>query len=87
VSSIKSFVGIQLHPNWLNACNLRLPAIRACLTMCDREKLLKFKAKGREFAKHFEITRTIYSNSERSEQFMVTECFFNLFLEVSVSHI
>ena len=33
VSSIKSFVGIQLHPNWLNACNLRLPAIQACLTM------------------------------------------------------
>ena len=28
----------------------------------------------------FEITRTIYSNSERSEQFLVTECFFNLFL-------
>ena len=24
----------------------------------------------------FEITRTIYSNSERSEQFLVTECFF-----------
>ena len=33
--------------------------------------------------KDFEITRTIYSNSERSEQFLVTECFFNLFLEVS----
>ena len=31
----------------------------------------------------FEIIRTIYSNSERSEQFLVTECFFNLFLEVS----
>ena len=31
----------------------------------------------------FEITRTIYSNSERSEQFLVTQCFFNLFLEVS----
>ena len=31
----------------------------------------------------FEITWTIYSNSERSEQFLVTECFFNLFLEVS----
>ena len=31
----------------------------------------------------FEITRTIYSDSERSEQFLVTECFFNLFLEVS----
>ena len=26
--------------------------------------------------KHFEITRTICSNSERSEQFLVTECFF-----------
>ena len=33
--------------------------------------------------KIFEITRTIYSNSERSQQFLVTECFFNLFLEVS----
>ena len=33
--------------------------------------------------KIFEITRTIYSNSEGSEQFLVTECFFNLFLEVS----
>ena len=29
------------------------------------------------------ITRTIYSNSEGSEPFLVTECFFNLFLEVS----
>ena len=25
----------------------------------------------------FEITRTIYSNSERSEQFLATESFFN----------
>ena len=33
----------------------------------DQEKLLKFEAEG----------------SERSEQFLVTECFFNLFLEVS----
>ena len=49
----------------------------------DREKLLKFKAEGREFGKILEITRTIYSNSETSEQFLVTECFFNLFLEVS----
>ena len=32
----------------------------------DQEKLLKFEAEGREF----EITRTIYSNSERSEQFL-----------------
>ena len=33
--------------------------------------------------KNFEIAWTIYSNSERSEQFLVTECFFNLFLEIS----
>ena len=32
---------------------------------------------------NLQITRTIYSNSERSEQFLVTEWFFNLFLEVS----
>ena len=36
-----------------------------------------------KFAKKFEITRTIYSNSERSEKLLVTECFSNLFLEVS----
>ena len=33
--------------------------------------------------KNFDITWTIHSNSELSEQFLVTECFFNLFLEVS----
>ena len=44
----------------------------------DREKLLKFEAEGREFAN---FLRSIYSNSERSEQCLVTECFFNLFLE------
>ena len=48
----------------------------------DRQKLLKFEAEGQEFAKFLVITRTIYSNSERSEQFLVTECFFN-FQEVS----
>ena len=41
-----------------------------------QEKLLKFKAEGRELAKKFEITRTICSNSERSEQFLVTDFFY-----------
>ena len=41
----------------------------------DYEKLLKFEAEGQEFAKCFEIIRTIYSNSERSEKILVTECF------------
>ena len=35
------------------------------------------------FYNNFEITGTIYSNSESLEQFLVTECFFNLFLKIS----
>ena len=49
----------------------------------DQEEILKFEAEGREFAKIFEITRAINSNSERSERFLVIEYFYNLFLEVS----
>ena len=41
----------------------------------DLEKNLKSEAEGREFAKKIEITRTIYSNGERSEQFL-KQCFF-----------
>ena len=37
--------------------------------------------------KNFEITRAIHSNSERTEPFLVTECFFKLFLEVSFSYL
>ena len=50
----------------------------------DQEKILKFEAEGQEFAticNHFETTRIICSNSERPEQYLVTECFCNLFLE------
>ena len=36
-----------------------------------------------EYLQNFEITKTICSNSESSKQFLVSECFFNLFLEVS----
>jgi hypothetical protein len=53
---------------------------------CDQEKLLNFKAEGREFAKFLrsleQFIQTVQC-SERSEQFLLTECFFNLFLEVS----
>ena len=49
----------------------------------DREKLLKFRGWRPKICKNFEITRKIYSNSERSEQFLVTEFFVNFFLEVS----
>jgi hypothetical protein len=47
--------------------------------------VIEKNAEGRRLriCKFIEITRTMFSNSERSEQFLVTECFFNLFLEVS----
>ena len=48
----------------------------------DREKLLKFEAERREFANILRSPEQLVQ-SERSEQFLVTECFFNLFLEVS----
>ena len=48
--------------------NCSKPTVRrSCSSDC--EKLLKLEAEGREFAKLFEITRKIYSNSERSEEF------------------
>ena len=47
-----------------------------------KNKLLKFKAEGQDF-QIVEITRTICSNGERSEHFLVTECSFNLLQEVS----
>ena len=59
-------------------------------TQCEKKNVLlieKIFAKFFKFqpqsCKRFEITRTIYSNSKRSEQFLVIECFFNLFLQVS----
>ena len=58
------------------------------LTFCEKkcssdlEKKMKSEVEGREFAKTIEMTRTIYSNGERSEQFL-KHCFFNLFMEIS----
>ena len=48
----------------------------------DRKKLWNSRLKA-ENLQIFEITKTTYSNSWSLEQFLVTECFFNLFLEVS----
>ena len=55
----------------------------------DPVKLLKFRTEQAwdwrlRICKIVEITRKIYSNKERSEQFLVTKCCFNLFLEVSL---
>ena len=49
----------------------------------DREKLLKFEAEGREFSKLRSLEQFIQTVKGQVEQFLVTECFFNLFLEVS----
>ena len=71
------------HLQWYFVTKIVLPTVRKKCSS-DREKLLKFEAEGQEFAKILRsLNKTIYSNSERSEQFLVTECFFNLFLEVS----
>ena len=35
----------------------------------DREKPSKFKAEGREYGIYYAISKTIYSNSESSDQF------------------
>ena len=49
----------------------------------DREKIVKFEAEGREFAN---FLRSIYSNSERSEQCLVTEwSFLNFSLRFLIS--
>ena len=47
------------------------------------EKNFEIRGWRPRICKICEITWTIYSNSERSEQFLVQECFFNLCLEVS----
>ena len=50
---------------------------------CDREKVLIFEAEGQEFAKFLRsLEQSIQTVKVRSEQFLVTECFFNLLLEV-----
>ena len=47
------------------------------------QKTFEIRGWRPRICKNFEITRTIYSNSLRAEQFLATECFFNLVLEFS----
>ena len=47
------------------------PLWEKIVLISDREKHLKFEVEGSKFANFFKITRTIYSNIERSEQFLV----------------
>ena len=43
----------------------------------DREKVFKFEAEGQEFAKILRSLEQFIQTVKRSEQFLVTECFFN----------
>ena len=55
------------------------PTVRKIVLVIEKNFWnLRLKAENLQI---FEITRTIYSNGERSEQFFVTECY--LFLKVS----
>ena len=60
-----------------------------CEKICssDREKSLKFETEGQEFANFLGVTRTVYTNSERSEQFWVTKCFFNYIVPEGFSYL
>ena len=49
----------------------------------DQEKLLKFEAEGREFAKFLRSLEQFIQTVKGQNNFLVTECFFNLFPEVS----
>ena len=56
-----------------------------CEKICssDREKLLKFQAEGQEFSKIQRSLEQFYQTVKGQNNFLVTECFFDLFLEVS----
>ena len=49
----------------------------------DRKNVLVFKAEGREFAKLLRSLEKFVETVKGQNNFLVTECFFNLFLEVS----
>ena len=58
--------GFSLNLGWNGILFPKLfwPSMRKKYSI-DQENLLKFEAEGQEFAKKVDITRTIYSNSER----------------------
>ena len=48
----------------------------------DREKLLKFEAEGRELAKFLRVIKQFV----QTEQFLVTECFYDFFCRFLISN-
>ena len=64
--------------NGISLSKLFWPTVRKKCSS-DWKKLFEIWGLRPKICKIFEITRTIYSNSERSKQFLVTKCFFLLF--------
>ena len=56
-----------------------------CYQNCssDQEFFLKFEAEGREFAKILRSLEQFVRTVKGQNNFWLTECFFNMFLEVS----
>ena len=76
VSCLYKICWLTRRKNWKKNLNLVF-----CYQNCssDRDKLLKLEAEDQEFAKFLiSLEQFIYTE----KQFMVTECFFNLFLKV-----
>ena len=48
----------------------------------DRENFLKFEAEGREFAKILRSLQQFFQTVKGQKKILVTECSFDLFLEV-----
>ena len=59
--SVMCFSNLQIFKNGIFLPKLFWPTVRKKCS-CDREKLLKFEAEGREFAKQFIQTVKIQSN-------------------------
>ena len=84
VESIKQKRVVSLCQKWYFVTKIVLTFCEKKNCSSDREKLLKFEAEGQEFANILRsLEQFVQTVKGRSEQFLVTECFFNLFLEVS----
>ena len=68
--------------NGILLTNLFWPTVRKNCSS-DWDKLLKFKAEGREFAKFLRSLEQFIQTVNGHNNFCVTEWFFNMFLEVS----
>ena len=71
-----------LHCKWYFVTKI---VLNYCEKKCsiDREKLLKFEAEGREFANFLRTLEQFIQAVKGPNNFLVTEYFFYLFLDVS----